>query len=358
MESEGRGLSAELKSGWLDSAQCFSFIALRQYLQRYGFDSSSIRYRTTASLSHPAGEVSAAWLKEINGESKVTVDVSLMGLYGTTSPLPAFYTERILGLDLKGGDEREKGGAFAESEYDEGVDLKQFYDLFNHQAISLFYDAWNKYRITSRFTEYLEGGEGKGCQMQPAGEFATALLSIWGIDRQRLASFKHLTLSRLMPLAGLLASRCSSIDMLDQALNRCFGDVTITTQSLVPGVVDVPQDQLNCLGRNNVTLGESLVLGQKVADCSSIVVTVKLNSPGLLDQWLSGGEQNESARELISLILDGPNDYQMILNIGEPFKGLSEIGRSNVDGTAFDSTHRRLGLGVGLGEMRNAVINV
>ncbi len=348
MGSEGRGLSTELENGWLGSAQRFSFIAFRQWVQRYGFDSTSIRYRATASLSHPAGEISAASLKVINETPQITVDVSLMGLYGTTSPLPAFYTERILGLGGDKGDSHEGDLTFSGSEYEEGQDLKQFYDVFNHHAISLFYDSWNKYRIPSRFTEHFQSEELKDSHKQARSELSTALLAIWGIDREYLASLKHLSLPRLIPLAGLLASRCSSIDIIEQAFNQFFADVTITTRSFVGGVADVPDDQVNRLGLDNVTLGDSLVLGGQVADCSGIAVSVKLNSPDQLSQWLPEGKQNETAHELISLMLETPNDYQLMVNIGDTFEGLSNIG----------VTSRGLGRGVGLGGVSNAVINV
>ncbi|MFD2229757.1 type VI secretion system baseplate subunit TssG [Alkalimarinus sediminis] len=410
-------MSAELEFDSLDEPQRFSFIAFRQYLQHCGFDSGSIRYRATASLSHPAGELSAARLTLIGDKPKVTVDVSLMGLYGTTSPLPAFYTERILGFDGDGSS--EQATASVDADYEEGKDLKQFYDLFNHQAISLFYDAWNKYRIAGRLSDNLSGnGNTRDNKPQQASdEFSTALLSIWGIDDGRLASLKYLTLPRLMPLAGLLATRCASIDLLEQALNQLFTDVMITTQSLVSGVTDIPKDQLNGLGQNNVTLSESLVLGQTVTDCSGVVIDVKLSSPEQLVQWLPGGDQNETARELIALLFNTPHDYQMTLNVGDIFKGRSQIGNLStshfsIDNTAighnaighnaiglnvkdhnykkhineaysasesyqpefaqFDhavddggdqskqvnQTDRALGLGMGLGETKNAVINI
>ncbi|UZE95102.1 type VI secretion system baseplate subunit TssG [Alkalimarinus alittae] len=341
-------MPTELEHPWLDSPQSFSFIAFRQYLQRNGFDSNAIRYRSTASLAHPSSEVSAAWLNVFKGQPKLTVDVSLMGLYGTTSPLPAFYTERILGLDLNSRDDFGSSSALAGSEYQESQDLKQFYDLFNHQAISLFYDAWAKYRISSRLIESPQNNLDNRDDQAPANEFSTALMALWGIDSVRLDAFSHLTLPRLMPLAGLLASRCASIDVLDQALNLFFDDTEIKSHALVSGQIAVPEDQLNCLGRDNVTLGESLVLGQRVADCSGMAVTVRLTSLRQIDDWLPGGVLNETARELIALIIDAPNDYQLELDIGDTLDDLSEIG----------DMAKGLGWGVGLGAVKCAKINV
>lgn len=327
----------ELGSDTLPSFKRFSFIGFRQYLKHHGVDAGAIRYRATASLAHPAGELSGVSLTELNGKPLLTVDVSLMGLYGTTSPLPAFYTERVLGLGQRSVSDLEQKGRYLEGEHEAGEDLKQFYDLFNHQAIALFYDAWCKYRIAHRLADDSHNNE-----------FTTALLALWGIDRTRLASLKHLTLARLIPLAGLLASRTASISVLEQALNRLFNGVNIQTQSMVCGVVNIPQDQLNGLGVENAVLGESLVLGQAVINCSGLTVSVFLNDPSEIHQWLPGGEHNETARELIALMLNAPNDVQLTLRIGHAFDDLSAIGHSS----------RGLGWGVGLGVVHDAVINI
>ncbi|WP_250657420.1 type VI secretion system baseplate subunit TssG [Alkalimarinus coralli] len=309
-------MPAELNTCLLSSARSFSFLAYRSFLCNQGIDSASIRFRGTAGLAHPASEVSGAWLNDSNAEARVTIDVSIMGLYGTTSPLPAFYTERILGIDSESALNRGStgGNPVAKAETEDGVALKQFYDLFNHQAISLFYDAWKKYRLSNCFTKGTCSDAGVTEHLVPDNPFSTALLALWGIEKHRMASFKHLTLSRLMPLAGVLASRCASRSSLNQALSELFPGEDIVVRDFVHRSIGIPADQLNSLGLDNATLGESLVIGERVNDYNGIAVVVTLASSDCIVKWLPGGEQNEAARELISLLLNTPYEYQLIID--------------------------------------------
>ncbi len=261
----------------IESPQSYSFIALRQYLYELGVDDASIRYRATPSLAHPAGEVSG--LNSV--ASQQVMDVSLMGLYGSNSPLPAFYTEQIIG--------------------NENDELKQFYDLFNHQAISLLYDAWGKYRFTQRSTS-----------------FTRSLLSLCGIDQSQLAVLKYLKMPQLLSISGLLACRLSSVELLTQALETLFDDVEITILPLQDTSIDIPIDQLNCLGLNNIKLGESLVLGAEVLDRSEISIGIVLKDSSQLRAWLPGAHDNETARELIELLLDTPLKYKINVQVNSP----------------------------------------
>jgi len=274
----------------IESPQSYSFIALRQYLHELGVDSSSIRYRATPSMAHPAGEVSN--LSCVN--SRQVMDVSLMGLYGTSSPLPTFYTERIMGH--------------------ENDELKQFYDLFNHQAISLLYEAWGKYRFTQHFSS-----------------FSNSLLALWGVGQNQLAALKYLKMPQLISIAGLLACRLSSIELLTQALKTLFDDVDVDILPLQGVSVDIPVDQLNCLGLNNINLGESLVLGAEVVDCNEISIGIVLKASSKLDQWLPGERNNAMARELIELLLDTPVNYEIKVQVTDSLAGNTVMGLSDCD---------------------------
>ena len=57
--------------------------------------------------------------------------VNFMGLTGPAGVLPLYYTELIIG-----------NGCAAER----STRCASFFDIFNHRMISLFYQAWEKYR--------------------------------------------------------------------------------------------------------------------------------------------------------------------------------------------------------------------
>ncbi len=267
------------------SPKSYSFVALRQHLQALGVVPADIRYAATPSLAHPASEVTE--LKHCPKQSTFTIDVSFMGLYGTTSPLPTFYTERVIGND------------------DDNREVRKFYDLFNHQATSLFYEAWCKYRFPQQYSHDNED------------QFSAALLALMGLDKAQLSALKHLGFPDLINIAGLLIGGKGSVEALSQALNQLFSVVSVEISSLSCRHIEIPVDQLNQLGVTNAVLADTLVLGEQVADASGITVWITLEKADQQAEWLPGKKNNEMARELIELMLDSPTTYVIKTRVAE-----------------------------------------
>jgi type VI secretion system protein ImpH len=94
-----------------------------------------VRFHALPSHSFPASSISevrdSADPAGTGGEvGPVEMLVAFMGLTGPNGVLPPHYTSLLI--------ERVRGKDFA---------LRDFLDLFNHRAISLFYRAWEKYRF-------------------------------------------------------------------------------------------------------------------------------------------------------------------------------------------------------------------
>ncbi len=94
-----------------------------------------VTYRTHLSLNFPASEIQD--LKDVAQDSAEipakppTMTVNFMGLTGPSGVLPRHYTEFLLDRRLHHKDET----------------AHRFFDLFNHRAITLFVEAWEKYRF-------------------------------------------------------------------------------------------------------------------------------------------------------------------------------------------------------------------
>lgn len=95
----------------------------------------AVRFRALPALSFPAGEISrlrrwsdAASGDDLQGPPEMTV--GFMGLIGPSGVLPQHYTKMVI--------QRTR---------DKDFGLRDFLDLFNHRAISLFYRAWEKQRF-------------------------------------------------------------------------------------------------------------------------------------------------------------------------------------------------------------------
>ena len=107
------------------------------------------RFATPASLGFPASEIQTIEWREDRPPLMV---VNFMGLTGPTGVLPHPYTMLLI-----------------ERRWARDRTLHEFLDLFNHRAISLFYQAWRKYRIAAgygsghdRFTQYFKDFVGIG----------------------------------------------------------------------------------------------------------------------------------------------------------------------------------------------------
>lgn len=88
-----------------------------------------VRFRASASLSFPASAIQQ--LTPGDGSSEAAMTVNFMGLTGPQGILPEYYTELVIDR-LRAHD----------------ATIRDFFDIFNHRAISLFYRAWEKTRFT------------------------------------------------------------------------------------------------------------------------------------------------------------------------------------------------------------------
>jgi type VI secretion system protein ImpH len=101
-------------------------------------DRESVHFRTLPSHAFPASEITAIELTQPAGSESpgnphqpmAQMEVAFMGLTGPCGVLPQHYTQTVI--------DRVRNRDRA---------LRDFLDLFNHRAISLFYRAWEKYRL-------------------------------------------------------------------------------------------------------------------------------------------------------------------------------------------------------------------
>ncbi len=105
----------------------------------------AVRFTAAQSLAFPTSEIGA--FRESTSEPDAKrppgppkLSVGFMGLTGTSGVLPQQFTEILI-----------------KSVRAKSVSLRDFLDLFNHRTISLFFRAWEKYRLPP---SYERGGPG------------------------------------------------------------------------------------------------------------------------------------------------------------------------------------------------------
>jgi type VI secretion system protein ImpH len=119
-----------------------------------------VRFAVRLSMASPPSQIHDLEVTAEGGPAVMTV--AFMGLTGPQGVLPLHYTDLLLRLnrDARGPERRA---------------LRDWFDLFNHRLISLFFRAWEKYRF---YIPY-ERGEYAGKDPDP---FTRCLFSFIGLE--------------------------------------------------------------------------------------------------------------------------------------------------------------------------------
>ena len=221
---------------------------------------TTLRFSSPLSLAFQASEICAIEVHrstqppspiQESGEStvdaqeeatRIGMSVSFMGLTGPSGVLPTPYTELL--IDRRHHYRDKTGHAFL--------------DMFTHRAVSLFYQAWRKYRF---YLPY-EAGNADG--------FSRNLLDIVGVGlrhlQQRLAaSGKGIPDRFLIHYAGLLAQKPIPAANI-AALVRGFFAVDARVESFVGQWMNLPITEQSALDGRPCLLGQNAFVGERLWD--------------------------------------------------------------------------------------------
>jgi type VI secretion system protein ImpH len=132
---------AGLKLELLKKGHAFSYFQVLRLLRRYGAklsdesatdaqDRSQIVIKPNLSLTFPPSDVNSVEESGNHEQPCFLVTANFLGLYGTASPLPTFYTEDLIDEEAQ----------------DESV-TRDFFDFVNQPLFALLYRTWSKYRL-------------------------------------------------------------------------------------------------------------------------------------------------------------------------------------------------------------------
>lgn len=222
-----------------------------------------VRFSVHQNLAFPASQVQELrWPKPDETRAPVLV-VNFFGLTGPMGVLPHYYTELIRDR-LRVRDRT----------------MQDFFDIFNHRMISLFYQAWEKYRFTIAYERPRLG------QHEERDRFSRILMDIVGIGTQGLAGRQQISDDSLLFYAGLLSMHTRPAAGLKQILWDYF-DVPVEVEQLVGAwyPLEVPNqckfDRANSVSEQ---MGVGAIVGDEIWDQQSGVL-VRLG-PLTLRQYL------------------------------------------------------------------------
>jgi type VI secretion system protein ImpH len=182
--------------------------------------------------------------------------------------------------------------------------LPDFFDLFNHRIVSLFYQAWEKYHFEIPY----ERGE--------LDRFSRYVLALLGLDTPGLQNRQDVADDSLLFYGGLLSMHSRSATGLRQVLWDYF-NVPVEIEQFVGAWYPVDEESQCSLGGNggySEQLGFGAVVGNETWDQQS---RVRLQlGPLTLEQYtdfLPGHEGHRQLRSLTRFYTGGEFDVEVQL---------------------------------------------
>lgn len=272
---------------------------------------------TFLTRSAEAGTTPGPWgadCPSFSDDERIHISATFMGLYGSASPLPTFYTEELL------DDRREDLSA-----------TKAFFDMLGHLFFIRYYQALTKYRLLDKVI----------------GEEDTLidrrLHCLLGVGDQELLRGRTLT-GRDLSCTGLLSLRQRSASGLISYLSVRLGveRKNIEVEQCVASKVAIPPDQRACLGRSAVTLGTDATIGVEMQDrMGTFRINLRELDASLYRQLLPWSKGWEEMRWAIANYVTDPLEFDVTLYLKH-----DEVRRSGFAGREWRSLGGDVFLGV------------
>lgn len=287
---------------------------------KVGYDSlpksELVRFKADQHLGFPGQSISKIKVKDNIDKDKTAVEmyVSFMGLTGISGALPQHYSELVLErLKLK----------------DTG--MRDFYDLFNHRLISLFYRAWEKYRFSVNYQNNSNSSPDSFTSVlgKLSGEHAIKQYYA-GIFNKKIRTIDGLT---------LILKDFTQCDVSIKQFQGRWQKLSTMDQTRLGGRKS-PEGQF-------AAFGIDATIGSKVWDINSaIAIVIKPTANTEIHTFLPG---QETSRMLKSLITS-------YLGVAIKFKVHLEIETRQIPMARLSKTAVPLGHGCGLLSKKNTEI--
>ncbi len=333
MASQNRGPSFDLKLELLREGHTFSFFQVMRLLRIFGRDSTkieepasvekdNIRIRPKLSLAFPPSDVDIIEEQDDDKGPRFLVTANFLGLYGTSSPLPTFYSEDLV----------------EEAALDESV-ARDFIDLVNHRLFLLFFRCWTKYR---QFLQVVEENNPR---------YMERLFSLLGLGEKSLRDDIPDAYG-LIRYIGLFTQFPRSAVGLKTLLQDALGGMPVEVIPCVKGKATIPRDQRLLLGAAGNLLGVDSFLGREIEDrMGKFRILIGPLDGKTFRRFSPGGDRHEKLVSLTRLYVVEALEYDLVLIISEGqvktvCLGASEWSRLGLDTWIFSGDE--------LGEVRTS----
>jgi len=228
-----------LARGW--SFSFFQAVRLLRRLESRSQDAGvalndHIRVRPDLNLAFPAADIAKIEADQFEEQNRYRITATFFGLYGSSSPLPTFYTEDLIN----------------ESGQDESVS-RDFLDIIHHRLYGLLFQAWLKYRLFFQVAE-----EHNDLQL----ERLFCLLGLGDSKLRRNIPDAH----GLLRYIGIFTQFPHSATGLLTILRDALEDVPLKLVPCIRRMAKIPEPQRLRMGLTGSTLGVDAFVGEEIED--------------------------------------------------------------------------------------------
>jgi type VI secretion system protein ImpH len=240
-------VSAALKLELLKEAHAFSFFQVIRLLRCYdrrSFEhqppasdfSDNIRVKPNLSLAFPSSDVETVEEQEDHEDQRFLITANFLGLYGSSSPLPTFYTEDLIDEELQ----------------DESV-ARDFIDITNQRLFALLFRCWSKYRLHLKVLE-------EKSQQQIEQLFCLLGLGETLLRQDIPEPYK------LLRYIGLFTQFPRSAMGLKTLLQNALAEISVEVIPCIQRKAKIPDSQTLRTGISGSSLGVNSYLGNEIDD--------------------------------------------------------------------------------------------
>lgn len=243
-----------------------------------------VRFAAHASFPFPASQIQEIQWPEGGGAPKLLIN--FMGLTGPSGVLPLYYT-----------------GLIVERVRQKDTTLREFLDIFNHRMVSLFYQAWEKYRFSVAF------------ERRERDRFSHHLMDLVGMGTKMLDHRLTVRDRSLLFYSGLLSMRARSAAALQRIIWDYF-EVPVQIEQFVGAWHALDEPDL-CRFEDETPseqLGGGAIVGDEIWNQQS-GVRIKLGPMSLRQyvDFLPSGSAHAPLKSLATFVGRGELDFEVQL---------------------------------------------
>lgn len=292
MVGKTRGSTSHLKEDLIENGPAYDFFqALRLVgllnkkngkAKSFSLVPQKLRIRPELSLDYPGSDITE--IQELEDKAGYAIQTTFMGLYGTSSPLPSYYTEDLI-----------------DAEWDEETAPREFLDIVHSHLYPLLFQAWLKHKFTHNAVERQDDS------------YWNILFSLFGLGTNEIkVAVKRPEL--FLRYIGLLSQQPKSAVGLKAILQDFLSPLKVDLLSCVERNVTIPSSQRMQLGIASTRLGKNAVVGEEITDrMGKVRICIGPLTADIFHAFVNDAGKIDFIKFLIRFYLTQALDFDFIL---------------------------------------------